>query len=265
MGHEGGAAGGLGTPLRRRGVVGAGGVVVGLAALGGTSWGRQVVAAVADLATDDYRVLDRDTGTVVERVRRDADQLVLATPAPPASRLLADLAPVAAAELAQVGYASTALVTLAFRASEAAAALDVGASGFLVPAVDDRRIKAATYSFAKWDWVRAAGGDLLVLRTSLGRYGEEQTLQVPDEELVAASLADLHDATGLTARPVDSTVQRWGGGLPQYDVGHLDRVARVRAAVAAVPGLAVCGAAYDGVGIAPTVASAQRAVRDLLG
>ncbi|WP_344734768.1 hypothetical protein [Nocardioides fonticola] len=67
----------LGAQVRRRGVVGAGGVVVGLAALGGTSWGRQVVAAVADLATDDYRVLDRDTATVVERVRRDADQLVL--------------------------------------------------------------------------------------------------------------------------------------------------------------------------------------------
>jgi oxygen-dependent protoporphyrinogen oxidase len=62
---------------------------------------------------------------------------------------------------------------------------------------------------------------------------------------------------------VDAIVQRWGGGLPQYAVGHLDRVARIRAAVAAVPGLAVCGAAYDGVGIAPTVGSAQRAVAAL--
>ncbi|WP_460787639.1 protoporphyrinogen/coproporphyrinogen oxidase [Nocardioides maradonensis] len=191
------------------------------------------------------------------------DRVVVATPAAPAARLLADVAPLASAELGSIGYASTALVTLAFRAEEAADALDVGASGFLVPAVDGRRIKAATYSFAKWDWVRAAGGDLLVLRTSLGRYGEADTLQVPDEALVVASLADLHDATGLTAAPVDSVVQRWGGGLPQYAVGHLDRVARIRAAVAEVPGLAVCGAAYDGVGIAPTIGSAQRAITAL--
>lgn len=193
-----------------------------------------------------------------------ADRLVLATPAAPAARLLADLAPDAASELAQIGYASVALVTLAFRAEDAAEVLDVGAAGFLVPPVDGRRIKASTFSFAKWDWVRAAGDGLLVLRTSLGRYGEEATLQVPDTALVAASLADLAEATGLAATPVDAVVQRWGGGLPQYWVGHADRVARVRAAVAGVPGLALCGAAYDGVGIPATIASAHRAVADLL-
>ena len=103
---------------------------------------------------------------------------------------------------------------------------------------------------------------LLVLRTSVGRHREESVLQVPDEDLVAASLADLAEATGLAARPVDSRVQRWGGGLPQYAVGHLDRVARIREAVAAVPGLAVCGAAYDGVGIPAVIASARRAAAD---
>jgi oxygen-dependent protoporphyrinogen oxidase len=58
---------------------------------------------------------------------------------------------------------------------------------------------------------------------------------------------------------VDTHVQRWGGGLPQYAVGHLDRVARVRASVSAVPGLAVCGAAYDGVGVPAVIGSAHRA------
>ena len=56
-------------------------------------------------------------------------------------------------------------------------------------------------------------------------------------------------AVGLSVRPVDAHVQRWGGGLPQYAVGHLDVVRQVRAAVAKLPGLAVCGAAYDGLGI----------------
>jgi oxygen-dependent protoporphyrinogen oxidase len=193
-----------------------------------------------------------------------ADQVVVATPAAPSARLLEGISTEAAFELSGIAYASTALVTLAFRAADAADALDVGASGFLVPAVDGRRIKASTYSFAKWDWVREAGGDLLILRTSLGRYGEEETLQAPDAELVAASLEDLRAATGLTATPVDAVVQRWGGGLPQYAVGHLDRVARIRAAVAEIPGLVVCGAAYDGVGIAPTIGSAQRAVATLM-
>jgi protoporphyrinogen/coproporphyrinogen III oxidase len=59
-------------------------------------------------------------------------------------------------------------------------------------------------------------------------------------------------------------VQRWGGALPQYAVGHLDRVARVRRAVAEVPGLAVCGAAYDGVGIPAVIGSARRAAASLV-
>jgi oxygen-dependent protoporphyrinogen oxidase len=103
----------------------------------------------------------------------------------------------------------------------------------------------------------------VVLRTSLGRLGEEETLQVPDEALVAASLADLAEATGLRADPVDHHVQRWGGGLPQYAVGHVGRVARIRAAVAEVPGLAVCGATYDGLGIPACVSSAHQAVARL--
>ncbi|MCW2795550.1 MAG: protoporphyrinogen oxidase [Nocardioides sp.] len=201
----------------------------------------------------------------------DADLVVLATPAAPTARLLGELAPVAAMELAGIESASMAVVTFAIRAVDAPGLVAIGSSGFLVPPVDGHRIKASTFSFAKWGWVREAGRaapggeDLLFLRTSLGRHREEATLQVADEELVAISLADLGEATGLSAVPVDAHVQRWGGGLPQYAVGHLDRVARIRDAVALVPGLAVCGAAYDGVGIPACVASAHRAVDQLLG
>jgi oxygen-dependent protoporphyrinogen oxidase len=197
----------------------------------------------------------------------EADAVVLATPAAPAARLLGGVAPDAAAELAGIESASMAVVTLAFRATDLADLVETHSSGFLVPPVDGRRIKASTFSFAKWDWVRAAGRgaldgeDVVHLRTSLGRHREETALQASDEELVAASLADLGDATGLTARPVDTRVQRWGGGLPQYAVGHLDRVLRVRAAIERVPGLAVCGAAYDGVGIPAVIASAHLAAR----
>ncbi len=183
-----------------------------------------------------------------------ADGVVLATPAPPTARLLAELAPLASTELGSLRYASVAVVTLALDPGDVPDVVRE-ASGFLVPPVDRRRIKAATFSSSKW----GLDHDVVLLRASLGRLGEERTLQRPDADLVADALADLREATGLTARPVDSHVQRWGGGLPQYEVGHLDRVARVRAAVAAVPGLAVCGAAYDGVGIAACIASGRAA------
>lgn len=196
-----------------------------------------------------------------------ADAVVVAVPAAPAARLLGDVAPAAASLLRGIEYASMAIVTLAFRAADLTGHGGSGlqGSGFLVPPVDGRRIKAATFSFNKWDWVRDAGRaeDLLLLRTSIGRHREEASLQFSDDELVAQSLADLALATGVTARPVDAHVQRWGGALPQYAIGHLDRVRRVREAVAAVPGLAVCGAAYDGIGIPAVIASAERTVADL--
>ncbi|MCD4536295.1 protoporphyrinogen oxidase [Nocardioides sp. cx-169] len=239
---------------------------------GGMGGLTEALSARVDVRTGStVRSLERDgrgfalgVGPTTATERMSADAVVLATPAAPTARLLEGLAPVASAELREVEYASMAVVTLAFRAAEVAALEETGSSGFLVPPIDGRRIKASTFSFAKWDWVRSAGAaeGVVHLRTSLGRHGDEAALQASDEELVAVSLADLADATGLDARPVDTHVQRWGGGLPQYAVGHLDRVARIRADVARVPGLAVCGAAYDGVGIAAVVASAHRAAAE---
>ena len=190
-----------------------------------------------------------------------ADAVVVATPAAPGAKLLAGAAPDAALELAAIEYASMAVVTMAFPAARFP---EVVGSGFLVPPVDGRQVKAATYSFQKWEWVRDSAEDLLVMRTSIGRHREEQQLQVPDEELVERSVIDLRAAIGLAARPVDWHVQRWGGGLPQYAVGHLDRVRRIRSAVSAVPGLAVCGAAYDGLGLPACIASAEAAADQVL-
>lgn len=189
-----------------------------------------------------------------------ADAVVVAVPAVPASRLLRGTAPAAARALGTIEYASMAIVTLALPGSTATdarvAAGLAGLSGFLVPPVDGRGIKAATFSSLKWDWV---GTDPFVLRCSIGRHRDERALQRDDAELVDIAMEDLHEAVGLHGPLVDATVTRWGGGLPQYTVGHLDRVARIRAAVAEVPGLAVCGAAYDGVGIPAVIASAEQA------
>jgi len=196
----------------------------------------------------------------------EADHVVLATPAAPTARLLAEVAPAAATELAAIESASMAVVTMAFRDTDlfsSTSALGAHRSGFLVPPVEGRHIKASTFSFNKWDWVREAGAGVLLLRTSVGRHREEASLQVDDDELVRRSLLELGEATGLAATPLDAHVQRWGGGLPQYAVGHLDRVARIRTDVGRAcrdhSVLAVCGAAYDGVGIPAVIASARRA------
>ncbi|MEU5956195.1 protoporphyrinogen oxidase [Streptomyces sp. NPDC047525] len=192
----------------------------------------------------------------------DAEAVVVAVPAYAAAALLGVEAPAAAAELAGVEYASMALMTLAYRRSETD--LPEG-SGFLVPPVDGHTIKASTFASRKWGWIAEEDPDLLVLRTSVGRYGETAVLRREDADLIALSRRDLRAATGLEAEPVATRVTRWHDGLPQYPVGHHARVARVREHVSKLPGLAVCGAAYDGVGIPACIASAYAAVDQLGG
>ncbi|KMS70611.1 protoporphyrinogen oxidase [Streptomyces leeuwenhoekii] len=229
---------------------------------------RSVRARGGDIVTDAPVTELRRTAPTGWRVVAGervlhADAVVVAVPAPAAARLLRAEAPAAAAELAAVEYASMALVTLAYRRSDAGA-LPEG-SGFLVPPVDGRTIKASTFAARKWGWIAEQDPGLVVLRTSVGRYGETEILGRDDEDLVAVSRHDLKEATGLDAEPVAARVTRWTDGLPQYPVGHHARVARVREHVAALPGLAVCGAAYDGVGIPACVASAYAAVDQIHG
>ncbi|MFD9098652.1 protoporphyrinogen oxidase [Streptomyces collinus] len=211
----------------------------------------------------ELRRADGGTWRVVARDRvLDADAVIVAVPAPAAAALLRAEAPAAAAELAAVEYASMALVTLAYRRAETA--LPEG-SGFLVPPVDGHTIKASTFASHKWGWIADEDPGLLVLRTSVGRYGETEILRRDDADLVDVSRHDLREATGLDAEPVATRVTRWTDGLPQYPVGHHARVARVRAHVAALPGLALCGAHLDGVGIPACVASAYAAVDQVHG
>lgn len=189
----------------------------------------------------------------------EAHAVVLAVPAPAAARLLAEAVPAAAGELAGIEYASMAIVTLVLPSAP-----ELEGSGFVVPAVDRRTVKAVTQSSRKWEWTAQAAGGATVLRASVGRFGDIGDLARTDEELVAKVRGDLSNAIGLYSTPIDTAVTRWGGALPQYTVGHLERVDRIRGAVEAVPGLAVCGAAYEGIGIAACIASAQRAAEAVL-
>ncbi|HSJ60201.1 MAG TPA: protoporphyrinogen oxidase, partial [Jiangellaceae bacterium] len=220
---------------------------------------RTTVRAIAPAAEAKWR-LEIGPAPFAEVVTADA--VVLAVPAAPAARLLDPVVPDAARELRQVEQASVAIVSLAVPRSAFPQVLE--SSGFLVPAVEGRTIKAVTFSSVKWPWLAELAGDLVVLRASVGRHRQADELQRTDDEIVDRVLADLGDLLGLTGRPVAARVTRWGGALPQYAVGHVERMDRARAAVAKVRGLAVCGAAYEGVGIAAGVALARTAAESVL-
>ncbi|KUM96166.1 protoporphyrinogen oxidase [Streptomyces cellostaticus] len=236
--------------------------------------GRLPLAVAASVRARGGEIL---TGVPVTGLRREAsggwqvatgeralhaDAVIVAVPAPAAAALLRAESPAAAAELGAVEYASMALITLAYRRADLA--LPEG-SGFLVPPVDGHTIKASTFASQKWGWIAEEDPDVVVLRTSVGRHRETEILRREDADLVEVSRHDLREATGLEAVPLRTRVTRWTDGLPQYPVGHHARVARIREHVAKLPGLAVCGAQYDGVGIPACIASAYAAVDQLGG
>ncbi|KOU48553.1 hypothetical protein ADK55_19520 [Streptomyces sp. WM4235] len=192
----------------------------------------------------------------------EADAVVLALPAFAAAELLRPHSPLAEAELAAVPYASTAVITMAF--SRARANPLPEGNGFLVPPTDGHTLKAASFLSNKWSWLREASPETFVLRASIGRVGEAEPLARPDRHLIRAAVSDLHRAVGPMGEPLAARVTRWDRGLPQHGVGHRERVVRIREAAGKLPGLALCGAAYEGVGVAACVATGRAAAKRIL-
>jgi protoporphyrinogen/coproporphyrinogen III oxidase len=189
----------------------------------------------------------------------DVDAVILAVPSHPAARLLADVSAVAATAVGTVDYASIGLVTMVLPAGALDGTGLAGRSGALVPATEGLAVKAVTVFSTKWT---AQPDGAVLLRCSLGRAGDEQVLQRPDGDLVALAAADLERIAGRPIRPRAAAVTRWGGALPQYAPGHLDRVATARAALP--PTIALAGASVDGVGIPVCVRSGQQAAAQII-
>ncbi len=166
------------------------------------------------------------------------DAVVLAVPNAPSGKLLAPLG----VQVPALAYASVALATFVFPNDTELPS----ASGFLVPVSERRLIKASTFLSSKWKHI-AGGFDGVIVRCSAGRAGAAGDLARSDVELAGVLCAELGEATGMRRRPLETSVVRWGGGLPQYAPGHQQRVAAVRAALP--PAMALAGAAWDGVGI----------------
>ncbi|MFD3943687.1 protoporphyrinogen oxidase [Streptomyces sp. NPDC058579] len=191
----------------------------------------------------------------------DSDAVVLALPAHGAAPLLRPHAPLAAEALAGIDHATSAVVTLAFSRDGTTPGPLTERNGFLVPPGEGAAVKGATFLSTKWSWQSDAAPDLFLLRASLGRAGNDTVSSLTDTQLLRVTVQDLTAAIGPLGSPLATEVTRWDRGLPQYHVGHSERVRRIRGGLAGHPGLAVCGAAYDGVGVSACVASGFTAAR----
>jgi len=184
-----------------------------------------------------------------------ADAVVLATPAGSAGRLLSPFDHELGQWLVGIEYAGVALVTLRLPASAVDGPL--AGSGLLVPVRTRRLITACTWLSSKWPSLGRP--DDVLLRASVGRYGDDRWTGLSDDALVARVMADLGAVMGLRGHPLEAVVTRWPDSFPQYAVGHLDRVAAIEARVTRLDGVAIAGAALHGVGIPACIASGRRA------
>lgn len=191
------------------------------------------------------------------------DAVVMATPAYVTADLVADFAPDLSLLLRDIRYVSTATVSLAYRKKDVEGQHDFEGFGFLSPKHEGRRITACTWVSTKLNF--RAPDDGVLVRTFVGGAGQEDLVGLDDEVLVALSREELEDLMGLTADPLFARVFRWQRGRPQFDVGHLDRVAEMERLAAQVGGLFLTGSAYRGSAIPDCVVQAVDTVDRIFG
>jgi oxygen-dependent protoporphyrinogen oxidase len=189
-----------------------------------------------------------------------ADQLVVALPAHAAHHVLRTVDLVLASRLATVPYAGVATVNLAF--PESAIPPVPEAAGFVVPAIEKRTVIACTFAHRKYA-DRAPQGTAL-LRAFVGGALHESVLDQDDATIIAAVRRDLQALTGIAAEPLFAHVHRWPKAMAQHVIGHRDMLSFLRAREATIPGLALVGNGYEGVGIPDLIAQAERAANRLI-
>ncbi|MFM8735180.1 MAG: protoporphyrinogen oxidase [Pirellulales bacterium] len=189
-----------------------------------------------------------------------ADAVVVASPAPVASRLLAGTDANLAADLAAIDYAGSCIVSLGFTRDRVSHPLD--AAGMVIPRAEGRRVLAVSFSSSKFPG-RAPRGCVL-MRVFIGGALDPEAVRLDDAALVERALSEVEQMLGTRGEPRLAHVERWAGAMPQYHLGHVARMARIDAAVARLPGLTIAGAAYAGVGIPQVIASGRRAAEACL-
>ncbi|MEM9185926.1 MAG: protoporphyrinogen oxidase [Planctomycetota bacterium] len=227
--------------------------------------GQLVEAAAAQLAPGVLRVSSPvesitpdDGGWVVAAAGAAAerfDAVVLTTPAHHAAEVVARASPTLAAKLAEIEYAGCSVVGVAYLRSQVAAELP--GFGFVVPAVEGRRVIAVSFSSLKFPG-RAPDGQVL-MRAFVGGALQPGLAELPDEELHKLVREELRALLGVIGNPLETEIARWPRGMPQYHLGHLDHVDQIESLVAKLPGLELAGAAYRGVGVPQCIHGGEQA------
>jgi len=186
-----------------------------------------------------------------------AEGVVVATPAFVTAGLLATLDRELGAAHAEIPYASSVVVTLAFSRADV---VPLDGYGYVVPRSEGSDVLASTWSSQKWEG--RAPEDAVLVRVYAGRFGGRDVTADSDDELVRLARDEI-EFLGVRAEPLLARVHRWPRGMPQYVLGHPDRLARIDGALAAHPGLAVAGAAYRGVGIPDCIRSGELAAESV--
>lgn len=202
-----------------------------------------VGATVEGLARVDggWRLTVKEHGRSAELT---AEHVVLAVPAHVAERLLRPLDAPLATKLAEIEYAPIAVVHLGFDAGTTPAP---DGFGFLVPSGEKRRLLGAIHASTTFPF-RVEGGRVLYT-CMVGGARQPELVRRDEAELTALALGELKALAGVTASPTFTEVVRWPRGIPQYNVGHLERVSALDAALQRWPGLHLTGNAYKGVGL----------------
>jgi oxygen-dependent protoporphyrinogen oxidase len=187
------------------------------------------------------------------------DAVIVATPAPMAAMLLEMSSAELTTELLKISYSSSVTVALGYGA-EVRASLPPG-FGFLIPRNEGKRMIAATFVHNKFPF--RAAEDRALLRCFLGGTRDELVLDLPDEEILGIVRQELHEILGLTVDPLFARVHRWKSAMAQYNVGHLDRLEKIDATRRQLPGLALAGNGYRGIGVPDCIRSGEQAATDV--
>lgn len=221
--------------------------------------GRLVDALVDALRAQAVR-LQLDT-VVHDLGALDADAVVVTVPAHAAASLVRGAAPEAADLLDGIAYASVVMVTFAFANEAIGRPLD--ASGFLVPRTEGLLMTASSWSSSKW--AHLATDTSTLMRVSAGRFGDDRASHLDDDALVHALLDEVAATTDVKGEPLDVRVRRWPQSFPQYEPGHLDRVATIeRQLAAALPHAVLAGAALRGIGVPACIRQGREAALTVL-
>ena len=188
-----------------------------------------------------------------------SDVILLATPAYVTADLVADFDPEMASVLRSIPYVSTATVSVAYPLREIPRSLD--GYGYIIPRAEGRSVLACTWTSTKFPHCAPEGFGLM--RVFIGRAGQESVLDGADEDLLRLAGEELRATLGITVSPMFSRIFRWPKAMPQYTLGHLDRLAMIDRRLAGHPGLFIAGSAYRGIGIPDCIASGEQAAEQV--